>query len=43
MIKPSVFKPVFTTIEQRLIIKRPGAVSGGDAVLLRTALAAVIG
>ena len=42
-IKPSVFKPVFTTIEQRLVIKRLGAVSLGDAALLRTVLAAVIG
>lgn len=43
LIKPSVFKPVFTTIEQRLILKRLGAVSGSDAALLRTVLAAVIG
>ena len=43
LIKPSVFKPVFTTIEQRLILKRLGAVSGGDVALLRTVLAAVIG
>ena len=43
LIEPSVFKPVFTTIEQRLIIKRLGAISVGDAALLRTALAAVIG
>jgi mRNA interferase MazF len=43
LIKPSVFKPVFTTIEQRLIIKRLGSVSANDAALLRTVLAIVIG
>lgn len=42
-IKPSVFKPVFNTIEQRLNLKRLGAVSGGHAALLRTVLAVVIG
>ena len=43
LIKPSVFKPVFTTLEQRLIIRRLGSVSGHDAALLRTVLASVIG
>ena len=43
LIKPSVFKPVFTTIEQRLIIKRLGSVSSNDAALLRTVLANAIG
>ena len=43
LIKPSVFKPVFTTIEQRLVIKRLGSVSASDAALLRTVLASVIG
>ena len=43
LIKPSVFKPVFTTSEQRLVIKRLGSVSANDAALLRTVLASVIG
>ena len=43
LIKPSVFKPVLTTIEQRLVIKRLGSVSANDAALLRTVLARVIG
>lgn len=43
LIKPSVFKPVFTTIEQRLILMRLGKVSEPDAALLRTVLAEVIG
>ena len=43
LIKPSVFKPVFTTIEQRLVIKRLGSVSANDVALLRTVLASVIG
>ena len=43
LIKPSVFKPVLTTIEQGLNLKRLGAVSGGHAALLRTVLATVVG
>ena len=43
LIKPSVFKRVFTTLEQRLIIKRLGRVSSNDAALLRALLATVIG
>lgn len=43
LIKPSVFKPVFTTLEQRLVLRRLGRVSSNDAASLRTLLTTVIG
>jgi mRNA interferase MazF len=43
LIKPSAFKPIFTTLEQRLVIKRLGSVSSNDAAILRTLLAGVMG
>jgi mRNA interferase MazF len=43
LIKPSVLKPVFTTVEQRLIIKQLGTLSISDANTLREVLRLVVG
>ena len=43
LLKPSVFKPVFTTIEQNLVIKKMGALSATDLNTLRQIMAKVIG
>jgi mRNA interferase MazF len=43
LLKPSVLKPVFTTIEQRLIIKQLGTLSTADANALREVLRWVVG
>ncbi len=43
LIKPSVVKPVFATLEQALIIRRLGALGGGDRATLRTAIERVLG
>jgi mRNA interferase MazF len=43
LLKPSVLKPVFTTIEQRLIIKQLGTLSTTDANALREVLRQVVG
>ncbi len=43
LIKPSVLKPVFTTIEQRLVIRTLGTLSPTDTATLRTVLGQVIG
>ena len=43
LIKPSVFKPVFTTIEQSLVVRTMGALSAADAKTLRGIVADVIG
>lgn len=40
LIKPSVLKPVFTTIEQGLVVRTMGKLSGSD---LRETVAQVIG
>jgi mRNA interferase MazF len=42
LIKASVLKPVFTTIEQGLVIRTMGALSAADAKMLREVLGDVI-
>lgn len=43
LIKQSVLKPVFTTLEQSLVIRTMGRLSAADAKTLRDVLADVIG
>jgi mRNA interferase MazF len=43
LIKPSVFKPVLTTIEQGLVARTMGALSADDLATLRKNIAQVIG
>ena len=43
LIKPSVIKPVFATIEQGLVLRTLGALSANDLRALRDAVAQIIG
>lgn len=43
LIKPSVLKPVFTTIEQGLVVRKLGTLTAGDTQTLRAVLGDVIG
>ena len=43
LIKASVFKPVFTTIEQGLVIRTMGALTAADISALQGVIAAAIG
>jgi mRNA interferase MazF len=43
LIKPSVFKPLITTIEQVLVIKRLGKLSTNDETALRTLIEKIVG
>ena len=43
LIKPSVMKPVFTTIEQGLVVRTMGTLSANDLRTLRETVAQVIG
>jgi len=43
LLKPSMVKPVFATVEQRLIIRSLGALQAQDQAALRAAIAAVLG
>lgn len=43
LLKPSVIKPVFATLEQKLIVRRLGALEAQDQFALRAAIAAVLG
>jgi mRNA interferase MazF len=43
LLKPSAIKPVFATLEHRLIIRRLGVLQPQDQSALRTAIAAVLG
>lgn len=43
LVKTSVLKPVFTTIEQGLVVRTMGKLSAGDLRALREAIAQVIG
>ena len=43
LIKPSVFKPLITTIEQVLVIKRLGNLSTNDKTVLRTVIEKIVG
>jgi mRNA interferase MazF len=43
LLKPSVVKPVFATLEQALVIRQLGALGADDQAALRTAIGEVIG
>lgn len=43
LLKPSAIKPVFATIEQRLVIRQLGTLQPADAVALRTAISEILG
>ena len=43
LLKPSVVKPVFATLEQRLVLRRLGALDDGDRAALRNAISEIIG
>ncbi len=43
LLKPSVIKPVFATLEQNLILKTLGVLDPSDQAALRRAIAAVLG
>ena len=43
LLKPSAIKPVFATLEQRLIIRRLGVLQAQDQSALRSAISAVVG
>lgn len=43
LLKPSVLKPVLTTIDTALLVKKLGRLNGPDQVLLRQAIAQIIG
>jgi mRNA interferase MazF len=43
LLKPSVIKPVFATLEQSLMLRRLGALSTGDAAALREGIARILG
>ena len=43
LIKPSAIKPVITTIEQALVIRRLGQLAIEDQQSLRTAIAKIVG
>lgn len=43
LIKPSVFKPLITTIEQVLVTKRLGNLSTNDKTVLRTVIEKIVG
>ena len=43
LIKPSILKPVFATIEQRLVIRVMGSLSPSDLTGLRHVIAKVLG
>ena len=43
LVKPSMFKPVFATIEQSLVARTMGALSAPDLSALREAIGQIIG
>ena len=42
LLKPSVIKPVFATVEQSLIVRKMGALESPDIESLRSALASIL-
>ena len=42
-LKPSVIKPVFATLEQRLVLRQLGSLHAEDQAMLRTTIADIIG
>jgi mRNA interferase MazF len=43
LLKPSIVKPVLATLEQRLVLRRLGALDADDQTALRKAIAEIIG
>ena len=43
LIKPSVIKPVFTTIEQTLVLRRLGRLEEDDQTALKRTIGTIIG
>jgi mRNA interferase MazF len=43
LIKPSSIKPVFATLEQTLIMRKLGTISGSDQAALRKAITTLLG
>jgi mRNA interferase MazF len=43
LLKPSVVKPVFATLEQRLVLRRLGVLDDEDQTALRKAISEIIG
>lgn len=43
LLKPSVLKPILTTIDTALLVKKLGRLNGLDQALLRQAIAQIIG
>jgi mRNA interferase MazF len=43
LLKPSVVKPVFATLEQRLVLRRLGTLGEEDQAVLRKAISEIIG
>ena len=43
LLKPSVVKPVFATIEQRLVLRRLGTLGDDDRAALSKAISEIIG
>jgi mRNA interferase MazF len=43
LLKPSVIKPVFATLEQKLVIRQLGVLHAQDQSALRSAIASVLG
>lgn len=43
LLRPSIIKPIMTTLEARLVIRQLGALSPDDRTTLRQVLAAIIG
>lgn len=43
LLKPSVVKPIFATLEQRMIIRALGRLQGEDQAALRVAMSAIVG
>jgi mRNA interferase MazF len=43
LLKPSVIKPIFTTVEKGLVLKRLGGLVGQDRTVLQSALQIILG
>ena len=43
LLKPSAIKPIFATLEQRLVLRQLGALKEADQAALRKAIAEILG
>jgi len=43
LLKPSVIKPIFTTVEKGLVLKKLGSISDNDRKELKKAIQSIIG